>query len=79
MPPWDPTCPSTFSAALASELCMVSLYPWGRTGDTWAWRVSLYLLRVIMKKTLESRLLGEISITSGTQMTPSLWLKVKKN
>ena len=28
---------------------------------------------------LESRLLGEISITSDMQMTPPLWQKVKKN
>ena len=28
---------------------------------------------------LESRLLGEISITSDKQMTPSLWQRVKKN
>jgi len=28
---------------------------------------------------LESRLLGEMSITSGMQMTPTLWQKVKKN
>ena len=28
---------------------------------------------------LESRFLGEIAITSDTQMTPSLWKKVKKN
>ena len=28
---------------------------------------------------LESRLLGEISITSDTQMTPPLWQKAKKN
>ena len=28
---------------------------------------------------LESRLLGEISITSDMQMTPHLWQKVKKN
>ena len=32
-----------------------------------------------MKHKLESRLLGEISITSDMQMTPSLWYKVKKN
>ena len=32
-----------------------------------------------MKHKLESRLLGEISITSNTQVTPSLWQKVKKN
>ena len=32
-----------------------------------------------MKPKLESRLLGEISITSDMQMTPPLWQKVKKN
>ena len=31
-----------------------------------------------MKHKLESRLLREISITSGTQMIPPLWQKVKK-
>ena len=31
------------------------------------------------KHKLESRLLGEISITSDMQMTPTLWQKVKKN
>ena len=32
-----------------------------------------------MKHELESRLLGEISITSDMQMTPPLWQKVKRN
>ena len=32
-----------------------------------------------MKHKLESRLLGEISITSDMQMTPPFWQKVKKN
>ena len=32
-----------------------------------------------MKNKLESRLLGEISITSDMQMTPPLWQKAKKN
>ena len=32
-----------------------------------------------MKLKLESRLLGEISITSDMQMTPPLWEKAKKN
>ena len=32
-----------------------------------------------MKQKLESGFLGEISITSGTQMTSILWQKVKKN
>ena len=32
-----------------------------------------------MKHKLESRLLGEISITSDMQMTPPLWQNVKKN
>ena len=31
------------------------------------------------KHKLESRLLGELSITSDMQMTPPLWQKVKKN
>jgi len=31
------------------------------------------------KHKLESRLLGEISVTSDTQMTPPLWQKVKRN
>ena len=33
----------------------------------------------LKKHKLESRLLGEISITSGMQMTPPLWQKVKRN
>ena len=33
----------------------------------------------LRKHRLESRLLGEISITSDMQMTPPLWQKVKKN
>ena len=32
-----------------------------------------------MKHTLESRLPGEISITSDMQMIPPLWQKAKKN
>ena len=32
-----------------------------------------------MKHKLESRLLGEISITSDMQMTPPLWQRAKKN
>ena len=32
-----------------------------------------------MKHKLESRLQGEISITSDMQMTPPLWKKAKKN
>ena len=32
-----------------------------------------------VKHKLESRLPGEISITSDMQMTPPLWQKVKKN
>ena len=31
------------------------------------------------KHKLESRLLGEISITSDMQMTPALWQKVKRS
>ena len=40
-----------------------------------------YLMRNagLKKHKLESRLLGEISITSDMQMTPPLWQKVKRN
>ena len=31
------------------------------------------------KHKLESRLLGEIAITSNMQITPPLWQKVKRN
>ena len=34
---------------------------------------------VWMKFKLESRLPGEISVTSGMQMTPPLWQKAKRN
>ena len=34
---------------------------------------------VWMKQKLESKLLGEIWITSDMQITPHLWKKVKKN
>ena len=33
----------------------------------------------LMKHKLESRLRGEIPITSDMQMTPSLWQKAKRN
>ena len=32
-----------------------------------------------MKHKLESRLPGEMSVTSNMQMTPSLWQKAKRN
>ena len=44
-------------------------YMQSTSGETLGW----------MKHKLESRLLGEISITSDMQMTPPLWEKVKKN
>ena len=34
---------------------------------------------VWMKHKLESRFPGDISVTSGKQMTPPLWQKAKKN
>ena len=40
---------------------------------------TLYEMPGWMKHKLESRLPGEISITSDMQMTLPLWLKVKKN
>ena len=40
-----------------------------------------YIMRTLgwKKHELESRLQGEITITSDTQMTPPLWQKVKRN
>ena len=40
-----------------------------------------YIMQMVgwMKHKLESRLLGEISITADMQMTPPLWQKVKKH
>ena len=40
-----------------------------------------YIMRKLgwMKHKLESRFLGEVSITSDMQMTPPLWQKVKRN
>ena len=46
--------------------CLVNLYA---SWETLGWK----------KHKLESRLLGEISITSDMQMTPPLWHKAKKN
>ena len=50
------------------SLCLFNLY-------------AEYLMRNVRldKHKLESRLLGEISITSDMQMTPPLWQKAKKN
>ena len=40
---------------------------------------NLYAEYIMRNAGLESRLPGEISITSGMQMTPPLWQKVKRN
>ena len=40
---------------------------------------NFYAKYIMQNAGLESRLLGEISITSDMQMTPQLWQKVKKN
>ena len=40
---------------------------------------NLYAKYTMWNAKLESRLLGEISITSDMQMTPPLWQKAKKN
>ena len=41
--------------------------------------VALTVNKGWMKHTLESRFLGEISITSVIQMTPPLWQRLKRN
>ena len=47
--------------------CLINLY-------------SEFIMKMLgwMKHKLESRMLGEISITSGMQMTTPLWQKVKR-
>ena len=44
--------------------------------DMWS---TSYKMPSWVKLNLESRFLGEISITSGMKMTPPLWQKVKRN
>ena len=47
---------------------------------SWASLVALLVNNPLaMKHKLESRLLGEISITSNMQMAPLLWQKAKRN
>ena len=41
--------------------------------------LNLYAEYIVRNAGLESRLPGEISVTSDMQMTPPLWQKVKKN
>ena len=49
--------------------CLFNLYAEYTSWETLDWK----------KHKLESRLLGEISITSDMQMTPPLWQKVNRN
>ena len=42
-------------------------------------QITSYKIPSWMKHKLESRLPGEISITSDMQITPPLWQKVKRN
>ena len=50
-----------------SAHCLLDLYAGKTMQNGW------------MNHKLESRLLGEISITSGTLMIPLLWQKIKRN
>ena len=66
----DITLPTKFRLIKAVYCHLVYLNCMQSTsGETLGW----------MKLKLESRLLGNISITSDMQMTPPLWQKVKKN
>ena len=42
-------------------------------------QITSYEMPGWMQHKVESRLLGEISVTSGMQMTPPLWQKVERN
>ena len=52
-----------------SSPCLFNLYAEYLMRETLDWK----------KHKLESRLLGEISITSDMQVTPALWQNVKRN
>ena len=55
---------------------------WGQQRMRWldGWMADYIMQNARMDETqMESRLLGEISTTSDTQMKPPLWLKVEKN
>ena len=69
-------------------LCFPGLVPWPRMQFCWGQRNTLCFIWGPIaswetlgwkKHRLESRLPGEISITSDMQMTPPLWQKVKRN
>ena len=63
---WVPTaCHPAYLYCHPAYLTYMQSTPW----ETLGW----------LKHKLESRLPGEISITSDMQMTPPLWQKVKKN
>ena len=47
--------------------------------DSEKYDVKQQFIYISLKHKLESRLPGEISITSDMQMTPPLWQKVKRN
>ena len=55
------------------------LRPWDFLGKSTGVQSTSFEMPGWMKHELESRLLGEISITSDMQMTPPLWQKVKRN
>ena len=57
----------------ASQGCILSLWSFNLYAE--------YIMRNagLVKHKLESRLQGEISITSDMQMTPPFWKKVKRN
>ena len=62
------------------ERSLVGYSPWGRrVGYDWATTHRVHHARCRADEAqVESRLLGEISITSEVQMTPPLWQRVKR-
>ena len=68
---WTRLSDFTFLSFLRSE--------WGTLMIGQALLASPYGPEYLFLNLLESRLLGEISITSDMQMTPPLWQKVKRS
>ena len=66
-PPFPPPCSTSVKAVYCHPAYLT--YTQSTSWDMLGW----------MKHKLESRLLGEISVTSDVQMTPPLWQKVKRN
>ena len=79
---WQPT-PVFLPRESHGQRSLVGCSPWGRKELDMTEQLHFHFryMKTLgwMKHKLESRFLGEISVTSDMQMTPPLWQKAKKN